>query len=918
MAPFMTLAVAACGSVGLFATEYTASPTQGTWASYASGATIRLRLESLSGSNATFTIEKVSGNFQKGGVIRMHRGGINGDNDQTKSYNGGVTSVSITVNLTHTTGTVGYYAVVESEPARFSAGPVNITAKAAAPATYSFSGKVASGLNGPGLSGATVTFDGRSTTTDAGGAFTITGLTTGNKSLSISKSGYQTYTNNAYYLGGNLTGQGFYLTPNAVQATTYSFSGKVSNGQNGPGLSGATVTLDGKTATTDAGGAFTITGLTTGNKNLSISKSGYQTYSNGAYYVSGNMTGQGFFLAAPPAPTPTPAASNLQQWQKDVVARAEDYVKNYSSKSLVSVFGNSCGSYTYCYAFARNMHSPAYPGGIGTAYQAFKRLVSEGKAVADTNWDNAPVGALVFFLEPRAASNAVWASGHAAIKADKDSMIGQGNPPSYNCTITKVSHTAYNGYLGYAAPSQGSTGFDPNIIPASQRVSRSEFLQNLVGAAPSLEVNIPWQSRAQQMGLIQGTLTNPGDPVIRQDAGLWVYRFLNNLVANNRLVIPVIGDANRFQYDTAITGNSNGEVRLMAPALAKWGIIAGLSMEGGGYSFEATRQLSASEASIIVSQRVAPLVATLPRATVSVPTSAAIRITRFAPPTSVKQLDTWSWDLATDQPAQSVSVNISDGGDFALNPSPDRRTWTFSKSMQTPGARTITVKATGADGRFATSTLSLTVVSTVPVSKAKFTPDPTGKWKSWQSAGTATVTTAQLRDGNVYKLTPAQIIYYSCIENHINPVLMLAKLNHEAVLIEKAYDDSLLQHMLDRATGYDYKDSGTPSKYPGFYPQLVGGTFQFNLWKSTYKSGPDAIAHYSTDKTACDQVASHYEEYSKEMNRIAGTNFASRPTGWGYTDDFKNITAAHIQTFLNAHPTRLKDVSLFTGSAQTN
>ena len=109
-----------------------------------------------------------------------------------------------------------------------------------------------------------------------------------------------------------------------------------------------------------------------------------------------------------------------------------------------------------------------------------------------------------------------------------------------------------------------------------------------------------------------------------------------------------------------------------------------------------------------------------------------------------------------------------------------------------------------------------------------FTADPYEKWKGWQT-GSAAVSTPELRDGNVYNLTPAQIIYYAARENNINPVLLLTKLQAEQSLISQSYKQPELGRKLERAVGYGYTDSNPgDSRWAGFYPQLVGLSYEFS------------------------------------------------------------------------------------------
>jgi hypothetical protein len=83
----------------------------------------------------------------------------------------------------------------------------------ALPATYSMSGTIHSGSNScPVLSGATVSIAGKSTTTSSIGTFFISGIAAGTYALSVSKAGYDTYTDPAYYVGSNQTGLNIYIT----------------------------------------------------------------------------------------------------------------------------------------------------------------------------------------------------------------------------------------------------------------------------------------------------------------------------------------------------------------------------------------------------------------------------------------------------------------------------------------------------------------------------------------------------------------------------------------------------------------------------------------------------------------------------------------------------------------------------------
>ncbi|ASM78058.1 hypothetical protein VITFI_CDS2280 [Vitreoscilla filiformis] len=191
-----------------------------------------------------------------------------------------------------------------------------------------------------------------------------------------------------------------------------------------------------------------------------------------------------------------------------------------------------------------------------------------------------------------------------------------------------------------------------------------------------------------------------------------------------------------------------------------------------------------------------------------------------------------------------------------------------------------------------------------------FTADPYEKWKGWQT-GSAAVSTPELRDGNVYNLTPAQIIYYAALENNINPVLLLTKLQAEQSLISQSYKQPELGRKLERAVGYGYTDSNPgDSRWAGFYPQLVGLSYEFSEMRKKL-SFHDAFLSYTPREEKYVEFVNIYAGYAQKMNAISGRSYSVRPTSSGYTDDFRDVSAAHIQSFLNLFGGNLKGTSLF-------
>lgn len=183
---------------------------------------------------------------------------------------------------------------------------------ALAPAsTYSISGTVT--LGGNGLSGVTISATGGhtgSTTTNSAGEYTISGVAEGSASVTITPTltGY-TFSPSTKTVSGpvnaNATGQDFTATLN-----TYTVTGTITQNGSNAALPGVLVTATGsgsysQTAITNASGVYTLTGVSHGTTNVSItpSKTGFifdGTSRSIAGPVTANQTAQDFKATRPP------------------------------------------------------------------------------------------------------------------------------------------------------------------------------------------------------------------------------------------------------------------------------------------------------------------------------------------------------------------------------------------------------------------------------------------------------------------------------------------------------------------------------------------------------------------------------------------------------------------------------------------
>ncbi len=126
--------------------------------------------------------------------------------------------------------------------------------------------------SGAVISGASVGFGGGTTTTNASGVYTLTGVPVGTVQIVASASGFQSATQNVTVTSGNTSTANFTLSPAGAAG---SITGKITNASNGAILSGATVSWSGGTTTTNTSGIYTLANVTAGTQNVTASKTGY-------------------------------------------------------------------------------------------------------------------------------------------------------------------------------------------------------------------------------------------------------------------------------------------------------------------------------------------------------------------------------------------------------------------------------------------------------------------------------------------------------------------------------------------------------------------------------------------------------------------------------------------------------------------
>lgn len=152
-------------------------------------------------------------------------------------------------------------------------------------------GTVADG-NGQALSGATVSAAGLNTTSGLDGSYAFNNLPSGQSTIKASLTGFQT---------GSVTVSVVAAATTAAPAITLvSGSGAVSGtvkSSAGAAIAGASVGYGGGTATTDASGNYTLTGIPVGTIQLVASAQGFQSATQNVTVSGGKTTAANFTLA---------------------------------------------------------------------------------------------------------------------------------------------------------------------------------------------------------------------------------------------------------------------------------------------------------------------------------------------------------------------------------------------------------------------------------------------------------------------------------------------------------------------------------------------------------------------------------------------------------------------------------------------
>jgi len=169
-----------------------------------------------------------------------------------------------------------------------------------APATGSLAGRVTDATALTPIAGATVSCAGKSAVTDASGAYAIPDIPRGSYTASASAAGYLDQSLTVTIAGGQTSSADFALAP--IPPATGSLAGRVTDATALTPIAGATVSCAGKSAVTDASGAYAIPDIPRGSYTASASAAGYLDQSLTVTIAGGQTSSADFALT--PASTP--------------------------------------------------------------------------------------------------------------------------------------------------------------------------------------------------------------------------------------------------------------------------------------------------------------------------------------------------------------------------------------------------------------------------------------------------------------------------------------------------------------------------------------------------------------------------------------------------------------------------------------
>ena len=320
--------------------------------------TVTASASGYSGSSQTITIgpgESAAQNFslapQPGSITgtvtdSVTRQALSG---ATVAYAGGsgITNASGQYSLANVaegsysvTASAGNYASV-GQVVAVGAGATVTQNFALAPNPGTITGVVSDASTGLPLSGATVSYSGGSTSTNASGQYTLSAVTEGSYTVTTSAAGYGTQATT------DSVGPGAVVTQNvALSQAPGSVTGTVTSAATALPVSGASVTYSGGSTTTNASGGYTLSNVPSGTYSVTVTATGYQAQSQALTVNPGGASTRNFVLGLALVFGDGFEGGSLSRWSSPVGLVAETSTVHTGA---YAVEGNTTNGQTHAY-----------------------------------------------------------------------------------------------------------------------------------------------------------------------------------------------------------------------------------------------------------------------------------------------------------------------------------------------------------------------------------------------------------------------------------------------------------------------------------------------------------------------------------------------------------------------------------------
>ena len=356
-------------------------------------------------------------------------------------------------NYTATASAANYAGT--SAPVTLTAGSTTTQNFALTPNPGTITGTVTDAGTAAPLAGATVSYSGGSTTTNASGQYTLTSVPEGSYTLTASASGYTSQSRSVSVGPGATQTQNFAL-PTATGAIT----GTVTDAATGKPINGATVSYSGGSATTNASGQYTLASVPPGTSTVTASASGFTSQSASVIVTADSTTTQNFGLSPNPGTisgTVTDAGTGAPIAGATVSYSGGSTTTNASGQySLASV---AEGSYTVT-ASASGYTSQNRTVSVGpgaTVTQNFA-LVKPYGAISGTVID-AATGA------PINAATVSYSGGSTATNASGQYTLPNVPPGNYIVTASAARYTSKSQSIVVSAGATATANFGLWLAP---------------------------------------------------------------------------------------------------------------------------------------------------------------------------------------------------------------------------------------------------------------------------------------------------------------------------------------------------------------------------------------------------------------------------------------------------------------------